>query len=68
MRRLFEAFAQAEASTRTTYGENGSRAGDRRAVLPPDGGRYHRDQRLWRGSSVAVRLPAVVSDPALAAS
>ena len=66
--RLFEAFSQAEASTRTKYGGTGPGARDQPPLLPADGRRPDRHQRYGQGSTFTVRLPAVVSDGSPAAA
>ena len=67
--RLFEAFAQAEASTAQPLRRHGARPGDHPPLLPADG----RRRRRWRasrgaGSTFTIRLPADVRAPAGAAA
>ena len=50
--RLFEAFSQAEASTRSQVRRDRPRAGDQPPLLPPDGRRPHRLQCLRPGLDV----------------
>jgi urea transport system substrate-binding protein len=61
--RLFEAFAQAEASTRSTYGGTGLGLAISRAFCRMMGGNLTVENVYGCGSTFTVRLPVTVSAP-----
>src|SRR5215212_5691130 len=61
--RLFEAFSQAEASTRSTYGGTGLGLAISRHFCRLMGGDLTATSVYGQGSTFTVRLPAVVSEP-----
>jgi signal transduction histidine kinase len=61
--RLFEAFSQAEASTRSRYGGTGLGLAISRAFCRMMGGDLTVTSAYGEGSTFTVRLPAVVAEP-----
>ena len=60
--RLFEAFSQAEASTRSTYGGTGLGLAISRAFCRMMGGDLTVSSVYGQGSTFTVRLPVQVSE------
>src|SRR5205823_9907283 len=64
--RLFEAFSQAEASTRSRYGGTGLGLAISRHFCRLMGGDLTVESVYGKGSTFTVRLPAEVTEPAAA--
>ena len=63
MGRLFEAFAQAEASIRRNYGGTGLGLAITRHFCQMMGGTVLVESEAGRGSTFTMKVPAVVKDP-----